>query len=89
MEEYHQRSNVESTNSALKMVLPEKLRTKVFDTNMNEALAKLVAYNVRVLAREVRMKDISLDLPSEARFLEDCIRRVVEMRRGRSLDQAA
>ena len=89
MEEYHQRSNVESTNSALKMVLPEKLRTKVFDTNMNEALAKVVVYNVRVLAREVRMKDISLDLPSEARFLEDCIRRVVEMRRGRSLDQAA
>ena len=88
MEEYHPRSNVESTNSALKVVLPEKLRTKVFDSQTNEALAKVVAYNIRGLAREVRMRDIPLDLPAEGKFLEDCIRHVVEMRRCDSLDQA-
>ena len=89
MSEYHPRSNVESTNSSLKLVMPEKLRAKGFGGQTNEALVKLVAYNIRVLAREVRMRDIPLDLPSEVLALEDCIRLVVDMRGRGSQGQAA
>ena len=48
---------------------------------MNEALAILVAYNLRVLAREVRMRRLEVDLESEVLVFEHCIREVVEMRR--------
>ena len=89
MSEYHPRSNVESTNSSVKRVLPEKLRAKGFDGQTNEALVKLIAYNLRVLAREVWMRDIPLDLPSEVLALEDCIRLVVDMRGRGSQGQAA
>ena len=89
MSEYHPRSNVESTNSSLKRVMPEKLRAKGFGGQTNEALVKLVAYNIRVLAREVWMRDIPLDLPSEVLALEDCIRHVVDMRGHGSQGQAA
>ena len=89
MSEYHPRSNVESTNSSVKRVLPEQLRAKGFDGQTNEALVKLIAYNLRVLAREVWMRDIPLDLPSEVLALEDCIRQVVDMRGHGSQGQAA
>ena len=89
MSEYHPRSNVESTDSSVKRVLPEQLRAKGFDGQTNEALVKLIAYNLRVLAREVWMRDIPLDLPSEVLALEDCIRQVVDMRGHGSQGQAA
>ena len=89
MSEYHPCSNVESTNSSLKRVMPEKLRAKGFGGQANEALAKLIAYNLRVLAREVWMRDIPLDLPSEVPALEDCIRHVVDLRGHGSQGQAA
>ena len=88
MAEYHKRSNVESTNSALKRVMPEKLRTRDFGAQVNEALAKLVAYNLRVLSRETRMKELHLDLRSEALLLENCVHNVVTMRRCGGLDKA-
>ena len=87
--EYHQRSNVESTNGVLKVTQPQKLRTKGFAAQMNEALAKLLAYNLRVLAREVRMRGIELDLLTEICLFEDCIRNVVDMRSGRVPDRVA
>ena len=80
MEEYHQRSNIESTNGSLKVTHPQKLRGKGFCAQENEALAILVAYNLRVLAREVWMRGLELDLESEVLVFEDCIREVVEMR---------
>ena len=80
MSEYHPCSNVGLTNSSLKRVMPEKLRAKGFGGQTNEALVKLIAYNLRVLAREVWMRDIPLDLPSEVPALEDCIRHVVDLR---------
>ena len=88
MAEYHKRSNVESTNSALQRVMPEKLRTRDFGAQVNEALAKLVAYNLRVLSRETRMKELHLDLRSEALLLENCVHNVVTMRRCGGLDKA-
>ena len=76
----HVRSNAESTNSAVKMTSAEKLRTKSFDAHMNEALAKVLAYNLRVISREVPMSGIDLHLQSEVTQLTDCIWEVLEMR---------
>lgn len=88
--EYHRRSNVETTNSALKLTMPEKIRSKGEVAQTNEALTKLIAYNIRVLGREIRMRDIVLDLPALIGCLEGCIPEVVEMRRGREcLGEAA
>ena len=81
---------MESTNGALKMTLPEKIRSQEGVGQTNEALAKLLAYNIRVLGREDRMNDLVLDLPALALCLEDRVREVVEMRKGhRCLGQAA
>ena len=88
MEEYHLRSNVESTNGSVKVTQPQKLRCKSFDAQVNEVLAILVAYNIRVLAREVRVRGLELDLEAEVLAFEDCIRKVVEMRREESVPQA-
>ena len=87
--EYHPRSIGESANSTLKRVFPEKIRTKSFVAQTNEALTKVVAYNLRVLAREVRMRDLVINLPEDALVLEDCVRQMVEMRSCQALDQAA
>ena len=87
--EYHPRSNVESANSAAKRVFPEKLRTQSFGAHTNEALAKLIAYNLRILAREGRMRDIAFDLAEDARILEACIREVAKMRNRKSANQHA
>ena len=90
LKEYHRRSNVESTNGALKMTLPEKIRSQGGVAQTNEALAKLLAYNIRVLGREDRMRDLVPDLPALALCLEDCVREVIEMRRSHQcLGQAA
>lgn len=89
MEEYHLRSNVESTNGAVKATHPQKLRCKSFDAQVNEALAILIAYNIRVIAREVWVRGLELDLEAEVLAFEDCIRKVVEMRRCESVLQAA
>ncbi len=80
MVEYHARSNVESTNGAVKGTRSGKIRTKKFGAQVNESLALLVAYNLRVLAREVRMRNLALDLRKDSPMLEDCVRRVVGMR---------
>ena len=81
MGEYHPRSNGESTNGSAKVTHPQKVRCKSFSAQVNEALAILVAYNLRGLAREVRMRRLEVDLESEVLAFEHCIREVVEMRR--------
>lgn len=89
MEEYHLRSNVESTNGAAKATQPQKLRCKSFDAQVNEALAILIAYNIRVLAREVWVRGLHLNLEPEVLAFADCIGEVVEMRRCESSVQVA
>ena len=83
------RSNVESTDSALKRTLPEELRTEKFIGQTNEALAKMVAYDLRVLVREVRKGSVDLDPLAETLRFGDCIRSVVNIRKGQSLEWAA
>jgi len=43
---YHQRSNVESTFSAMKRVFGDTLRAKGFDAQVNETLLKVISYNI-------------------------------------------
>lgn len=89
LEEYHRRSNAESGIGAVKATRSGKIRTKGFDAQVNEALALLVAYNLRVLAREVRMKNLALDLRRDRSDLGDCVRRVVGMRSPHLFKQVA
>ena len=87
--DYYLRNNGESGYSSFKRLFPEQLRTKEFYTQVNESLCKVVAYNLSVLARQVRMRGIELDLPTEAVALEGCIRDMLEMRKLKPLERAA
>ena len=87
--EYHLRSNVESAISTLKRIFLEKIRTESFVAQTNESLARFVGYNLRVLAREVRMRDLAVNLAEDALVLEDSVRQIVEMRSCQALAQAA
>lgn len=49
MEHYHKRSNVETTNMAIKTKLGDGLKNKNFVSQSNERLCKLIAYNITVL----------------------------------------
>ena len=73
-DEYHQRSNVESTNSALKRKFPAQLRSKAFSGHVNEILCKIIAYNLGVVGREMRMRGVVPDFPKEVYMLENSIK---------------
>ena len=70
MDEYHQRSNAESTFSALKRKFPSQIRMEEYTGQVNETLCKVLAYNLSGVAREVRMRGVKPDFPSEADPLE-------------------
>ena len=70
MDEYHQRSNAESTFSALKRKFPSQIRMEYPTGQVNETLCKVLAYNLSGVAREVRMRGVKPDCPSEADLLE-------------------
>ena len=53
MEHYHKRSNIEATNAALKRKFGETLKSKNPDAQVNELLAKIVAYNLTVVIHEM------------------------------------
>jgi transposase len=50
---YHQRSNVEAVFSALKRKFGETLRSRTAVGQVNELLAKVLAYNITVLIHEI------------------------------------
>ena len=50
---YHQRSQVESTNSALKRRMGEPLLSKGIIARRNEVLCKVIGYNITILIAEV------------------------------------
>jgi DDE family transposase len=52
-EKYHARSNVESGFSAWKRKLGETLRSRSEVAQVNELLAKALAYNITVLIHEI------------------------------------
>ena len=49
MEHYHKRSNIESTNMAIKSKFGDSLKNKNIMSQTNELLCKLIAYNITVL----------------------------------------
>ena len=58
---YHKRSNVESTIGAVKAKLHEKLRSKTGTGMVNEALLKVLAYNITVLVRSMYELNVPVD----------------------------
>lgn len=50
---YHARSDVESVFSALKRKFGETLKSKNYTSQVNEILAKILAYNITVLIHEI------------------------------------
>jgi transposase len=61
LEHYHKRSNVESTNAAIKRKFGETLKSKNHIAQVNELLAKIIAYNLTVVIHEMYENGISPD----------------------------
>ena len=53
MEHYHKRSNIEATNAAIKRKFGETLKAKNPVAQVNELLAKIIAYNLTVVIHEM------------------------------------
>jgi transposase len=53
MEHYHKRSNIEATNAAIKRKFGETLKSKNPTAQVNELLAKIIAYNLTVVIHEM------------------------------------
>jgi transposase len=63
MDHYHKRSNIEATNAAIKRKFGETLKSKNPVAQVNELLAKIIAYNLTVVIHEMYENGI------EAKFL--------------------
>jgi transposase len=61
MAHYHKRSNIESTNAAIKRKFGETLKSKNQIAQVNELLAKIIAYNLTVVIHEMYENGISPD----------------------------
>ncbi|EQD50447.1 transposase IS4 family protein [mine drainage metagenome] len=61
---YHDRSNVESTISAIKRKLGEPLLSKDPIARVNELLAKLLAYNIGVVIHEAYEHHVEVGVPT-------------------------
>ena len=53
MAHYHKRSNIEATNAAIKRKFGETLKSKNQVAQVNELLAKIIAYNLTVVIHEM------------------------------------
>jgi len=53
MDHYHKRSNIEATNAAIKRKFGETLKSKNPTAQVNELLAKIIAYNLTVAIHEM------------------------------------
>jgi transposase len=61
MEHYHKRSNIEATNAAIKRKFGETLKSKNPVAQVNELLAKIIAYNLTVVIHEMYENGINPD----------------------------
>jgi transposase len=61
MDHYHKRSNIEATNAAIKRKFGETLKSKNPTAQVNELLAKIVAYNLTVVIHEMYENGIDPD----------------------------
>lgn len=58
---YHKRSNVESTFAAIKRKFGESVKSKKHQSQVNELLCKVIAYNITVLIKAMFEHDIDLN----------------------------
>jgi len=61
MEHYHKRSNIEAINAAIKRKFGGTLKSKNPTAQVNELLAKIVAYNLTVIIHEMYENGINPD----------------------------
>lgn len=61
MEHYHKRSNIEAINAAIKRKFGETLKSKNPTAQVNELLAKIVAYSLTVVIHEMYENGINPD----------------------------
>ncbi len=61
MDHYHKRSNIEATNAAIKRKFGETLKSKNPTAQVNELLAKIIAYNLTVVIHEMYENGINPD----------------------------
>jgi transposase len=66
MVHYHKRSNIEATNAATKRKFGETLKSKNPTAQVNELLAKIVAYNLTVVIHEMYENGINPDFLHQA-----------------------
>jgi transposase len=67
MERYHLRSNVESTFSMIKRNYGNRLRTRKYDSQINEILMKCLCHNLSVLVQESFEHGLDIDLNNSAK----------------------
>lgn len=68
LKHYHKRSNIESTNAAIKRKFGETLKSKNRIAQENELLAKIVAYNLTVVIHEMYENGIEPEFLSGSAF---------------------
>ncbi|MYC38688.1 MAG: transposase [Chloroflexi bacterium] len=78
--DYFVRNISEAGFSAIKRLFTAPLLSKSYTGLVNEALCRVIAYNLIVLAREMRKGEIELNVPAEAMALVGSINEVIEMR---------
>ena len=66
MQEYHKRSNVESTFSMIKAKFGDSLRSKTPTAQVNEALCKILCHNICCLIQSMFELDIKPEFWTEA-----------------------
>ncbi|MEY4744715.1 MAG: hypothetical protein RL272_660, partial [Candidatus Parcubacteria bacterium] len=64
---YHQRSNVESTFSAIKRKFGGNLRSKKYESQRNELLCKILAYNLTCVVHSIYELGIAPEFSVEAK----------------------
>ena len=69
---------MESTNSALKRKFPVQLRSGEFSGHSNELLCKIIAYNLVTVGREMRIRGVVPDFPTEVHMLENSVKALNE-----------
>lgn len=79
--DYFVRNISEAGFSAMKRLFTAPLLSKSYTGLVNEALCRVIAYNLIALAREMRKGTVELNIPAEAMALVGCIREVIEMQK--------
>lgn len=64
--DYHKRANIEATNAAIKRKFGETLKSKNPTAQVNELLAKIIAYNLTVVIHEMYENGINPEFLSLA-----------------------